>query len=112
VIVKSFARIHLANLINFGILPLTLANNKDYDKIKFGDKLRIENVRKGLRESDTLTMRNLSSKAEIKVKHPLTDRSIDIMLTGGLLNYTKARVAGKAKKKPAKKGGCKRSCKK
>ncbi len=100
VIVKSFARIHLANLINFGILPLTLEKSGDYGKIKFGDKLRIENLRKGLRQSDTLVMRNLSNKAEIKVKHPLTERSIDIMLAGGLLNYTKAA----ASKKQAKTG--------
>ncbi len=99
VIVKSFARIHLANLINFGILPLTLEKSGDYDKIKFGDKLRIEGVRKGIQESDTLIMKNLANGAKINVKHPLTERSIDIMLAGGLLNYTKTAATKKTGKK-------------
>ncbi|MFH1550199.1 MAG: aconitate hydratase [Planctomycetota bacterium] len=92
VIVKSFARIHLANLVNFGILPLTLDDPKDYDKIKFGDKLRIENVRRGIQEGETLVVENVAGGAKFKVRHPLTDRSIDIMLAGGLLNYTKTQA--------------------
>jgi len=89
VIVKSFARIHLANLINFGILPLTFANESDYDAVNFGDKLRIEGVRDGLRKGDTLKAVNATNGKEISLKHPLTDRQIDIMLAGGLLNFTK-----------------------
>ena len=89
VIVKSFARIHLANLINFGILPLTFANASDYDKVKFGDKIVIKGVRQGLRTGDTLAAKNVAGGREFQVKHPLSDRQIDIMLAGGLLNYTK-----------------------
>jgi aconitate hydratase len=89
VIVKSFARIHLANLINFGILPLTFANESDYDAVNFGDKIRIEGVRDGLRKGDTLKAVNATNGKEISLKHPLTDRQIDIMLAGGLLNFTK-----------------------
>jgi aconitate hydratase len=89
VIVKSFARIHLANLVNFGILPLTFANASDYDRVKFGDKIVIKGVRQGLRTGDTLTAKNVAGGREFQVKHPLSERQVDIMLAGGLLNYTK-----------------------
>lgn len=89
VITKSFARIHLANLINFGILPLSFADEADYNNVKFGDKIRIEGVREGLRRGDSLKAVNATTGKEFKLKHPLTDRQIDIMLAGGLLNYTK-----------------------
>jgi aconitate hydratase len=89
VIVKSFARIHLANLINFGILPLTFVNAEDYEKIAQGAQLSIANVAQQLRAGQTV---EITVNGEIiPVQHALTARQIDIMLAGGLLNYMKDR---------------------
>lgn len=86
VIAKSFARIHLANLINFGILPLELKNPDDYDKIEPGDSLEME--LSALSKKD-LVLKNLTKKFTLPVTHPLTPRDIDILKEGGLLAFTK-----------------------
>ena len=86
VIVKSFARIHKANLINFGILPLTFVNESDYDKIEQGDTLTLKV--EGL-ESDTLTLRNDTKGVDIKVSHALSGRDKDIVKAGGALGYAR-----------------------
>ena len=85
VIVKSFARIHRANLINFGILPLTLVNEADYDKLTQGEHLTIANL-PTIRNSETLEI-TLPDGSVIPVNHGLRGRQIDIVLAGGLLNY-------------------------
>ncbi|MGN0585910.1 MAG: aconitate hydratase, partial [Oscillospiraceae bacterium] len=90
VLVKSFARIHRSNLINAGILPLTFVNEADYDKISQGDKLAIADVRKAVEEGRTqLTVKNITTGAEIPVLCELTGRTKDIILAGGLLDYTR-----------------------
>ncbi|HOQ07491.1 MAG TPA: aconitate hydratase [Clostridiales bacterium] len=89
VVAKSFARIHMANLINSGILPMTFADEADYDMIKDGDVLVLENAREQIMAGDELTLVNKTSGIEIKVKIALSDRQKEIMLAGGLLNYTK-----------------------
>ena len=90
VLVKSFARIHRANLINAGILPLTFVNEADYDKIAQGDQLVLAGVRKAVEDGKTeLTVVNKTSGAEIPVLCELTGRTKDIMLAGGLLDYTR-----------------------
>ncbi|MBR6718303.1 MAG: aconitate hydratase [Oscillospiraceae bacterium] len=90
VLVKSFARIHRANLINAGILPLTFVNEADYDKIAQGDQLVLAGVRKAVEEGRTeLTVVNKTSGAEIPVLCELTGRTKDIMLAGGLLDFTR-----------------------
>ena len=89
VITKSFARIHKANLINFGILPLTFALESDYDTIEQGDSLAFENIIGDLKAGTSITMLNLSKKTSIIVHHDLSTRQKDIVLAGGLLNYTK-----------------------
>ncbi len=88
VITKGFARIHRANLINFGILPLTFLNEADYDKLQQGDKLEIPNVRSNLKKSNTLIIHNITQDNTFEVEHNLTERQLDIVLAGGLLNYT------------------------
>ena len=88
VLVKSFARIHRANLINAGILPLEFADENDYNSIDLGDDLAIENVRDQLNSGDTIILKNKSKNIEIKTKCALTDRQRAIILAGGLLNYT------------------------
>ncbi len=89
VIVKGFARIHLANLINFGILPLTFVNEADYDKIDRDDQLEFSTA--GL-EKGTLVLKNLTKKIEIPVKHSLTARDLEIVRAGGTLAYVKGRT--------------------
>ena len=88
VLVKSFARIHRANLINAGILPLEFAVESDYDKISLGDNLAIENIRDQISSGDTVVLKNLTTGTEITAKCALTDRQRAIILAGGLLNYT------------------------
>ncbi len=89
VIVKGFARIHLANLINFGILPLTFANESDYDKIDRDDKLEFST--KGL-ETGHLVLRNLTKKIDIPVTHSLSARDLEIVRAGGTLAYVKEQA--------------------
>lgn len=90
VLVKSFARIHRANLINAGILPLTFVNEDDYEKIGQGDVLLLENVRQAVIDGKTtLTLVNKSKNVEIPVLCELSGRTKDIILAGGLLDYTR-----------------------
>ncbi len=90
VLVKSFARIHRANLINAGILPLTFVNEADYENIAEGDNLVIEGVRAAVENGTTeLTVLNKTNGKSIPVLCELTGRTKDIMLAGGLLDYTR-----------------------
>ncbi len=89
VLAKSFARIHRANLINFGILPLIFREEDDYAKINEGDILEIKAVAAQLWQCDVLTVINLGNGEASSVLHGLTKRQIAIILAGGLLNYTK-----------------------
>lgn len=89
VVVKSFARIHLANLINFGILPLTFSNPSDYDLINQGDELEIKDVRKIISENGVLKARIVRSNSYIELNYTLTPRQKEIVLSGGALNYVK-----------------------
>jgi len=91
VIAKSFARIHFANLINFGILPLIFEKPADYDKIEQGDELIAPNILKELNERKPITFINKTKgNAEYRFKYNLTDRQVKIIKEGGLLNETKA----------------------
>ncbi|GAB4268082.1 aconitate hydratase [Thermincola ferriacetica] len=87
VLAKSFARIHRANLINFGIVPLTFINEADYDAIGQGDKLAIDFSK--MAEASKVTVTNLANGKEITMEHGLSPRQVDIIKAGGLLNYTK-----------------------
>jgi len=89
VIAKSFARIHLANLINFGILPLTFANEADYDRIARGMQLTIPDLHARLREGRSLEI--VTDDQSIPVLSSLSPRQVEIVLAGGLLNYMKVR---------------------
>ena len=94
VLVKSFARIHRANLINAGILPLTFVNEEDYEKINQGDEIEINNVRADIEADKTqLTVVNKTTGAEIPVLCELTGRTKDIILAGGLLDYTREQLS-------------------
>lgn len=89
VIVKSFARIHRANLVNAGILPLTFRNPADFDKITEGDALSIPGVRDAVEKGSEIVMKNLTTGESYELVSDLSGRGRDIMLEGGLLNYTK-----------------------
>jgi aconitate hydratase len=89
VLAKSFARIHMANLINSGILPLTFKNAKDYDKIDEGDELILKNAREQIKNGSELIILNKTKKKEFEIKIALSGRQVEIILAGGLLNYTR-----------------------
>ncbi len=92
VLVKSFARIHRSNLINAGILPLTFKNEADYDKIEQGDTLFLPDVRKAVAAGLPTIVKNVTKGIEIPVDCDLSGRSKDILLSGGLLSYTKDQL--------------------
>lgn len=89
VIAKSFARIHMANLINSGILPFTFENPADYDKIQQGDVLRLADIRNTIASRLPVTLENVTRGYSIPLQIALTQRQIEMVLAGGLLNYTK-----------------------
>ena len=89
VLVKSFARIHRANLINAGILPLEFINEADYEKISLFDELELPNVKAEITNGDNVTILNKTSGETITAKCELSQRQKDIAICGGLLNYTK-----------------------
>jgi aconitate hydratase len=91
VITKSFARIHRANLVNFGILPLTFVNAEDYNSVLPDDELKIENILNQLEESQTLTVTNATRGTQFAVRHDLTGRQKDIILAGGMLNMMRGK---------------------
>lgn len=88
VVAKSFARIHAANLINAGILPLTFENPADYDALQPGAHLRIDDIRTGM-AAGKLTLTDTAAGKSYPVVCSLTERQQAILLAGGLLNYTK-----------------------
>ena len=88
VLAKSFARIHVANLINAGILPLTFADPADYDALEQGHKLTITDIHSSL-ESGNFTIQDLDTGKTISAIGNFTTRQQKMLILGGLLNYTK-----------------------
>lgn len=89
VITKSFARIHCANLVNAGIIPFTFANENDYDKISVNDELCLEGIRESIANGTDVTLKNLTTGESYKLYYQLSERQRDILLAGGLLDYTR-----------------------
>ncbi len=94
VLVKSFARIHRANLINAGILPLEFANEADYEELALGNEIVMPEVRDIITKGGDVIIENKTTGKTILAKCDLTDRMKDIILAGGLLNYTKEKNNG------------------
>ena len=92
VVTKSFARIHKSNLINAGILPLTFCREADYDKIDRDDILELADIRDCILNDRPIVLKDLTKKIEIPVECDLSGRSKDILLAGGLLNYTREQA--------------------
>jgi len=94
VIAKSFARIHEANLINFGIVPLIFENKNDYEKIEQGDEIEIY-CRTDELKNNSVVMKNLSKNFEVNLRHNLSDKDIEILTSGGKLNFITKKLKGK-----------------
>lgn len=89
VIVKSFARIHRANLINFGILPLMFVNENDYDSFDIGDEIKIENVKENLLSGKEILLENITKNKKVPLKNDLSMREKQVIVIGGTLNFVK-----------------------
>jgi len=85
VLAKSMERIHNANLINFGILPLNFKDENDYSKIDQADKLEIPNIKETLRQGKNIVVKNISKGTEFEATYDLSDRQKGILLAGGTL---------------------------
>jgi aconitate hydratase len=90
VLAKSFARIHKDNLINFGILPLTISPEV-YDSLNQGAEIELPALAKEVKESSEITFVDRESGKTYTSEHGLTERQREIILAGGLLNYVKGK---------------------
>ena len=91
VVAKSFARIHVANLINFGIVPMTLKNPDDYEKFAEGDALEIQDFKKAVAGENEATLVNKTNGKSAKLVLNLSPRQREMLLAGGCLNYTRGK---------------------
>jgi aconitate hydratase len=91
VLAKSFARIHLQNLSNFGILPLTFVDPGDWEKIAQGDVLSILDVRNSIRSSNRLRVINLTKNEAYETQHSMTPRQVDMVIAGSLINLVRQK---------------------
>ncbi len=91
VIVKSFARIHWQNLINFGILPLTFVNPGDYDRIEQEDELETVDIRRVLSQGNRIRITNKTKNETYETEHILSERQIEMVLEGSLINVVRKR---------------------
>jgi aconitate hydratase len=87
VLAKGFARIHAQNLVNFGILPLLFADPKDWDNIERGDVLSISGIRASIKKGHDITVTNKTKNQTYKAQHKMSDRQVDVILAGGMVNY-------------------------
>jgi len=91
VIAKSFARIHMANLVNFGIAPITLKNEEDYEKIAEGDEILIEGFKEAIASKSEAVLLNKTNGERVPLVLSFSERQREILLAGGTLNYTKMK---------------------
>jgi aconitate hydratase len=86
-IAKSYARIGWQNLVNFGIVPLEFVNNEDYEKLQQDHIIRLEGLREALESGENVKLVNESSGDEIELTYNLSDRQVQVILAGGVINY-------------------------
>ncbi|MBM7554210.1 aconitate hydratase [Thalassobacillus pellis] len=91
VLAKDFARIHWQNLVNFGVLPLTFKNDSDYDSLSQGDTILLEDLRTTIQNGKEVKVTVKGTNQSFTAVHALSERQIDMMLKGGLINWVKAR---------------------
>jgi aconitate hydratase len=89
VIAKSFARIHWQNLVNFGILPLVFSDESQFDPLEQGAALSIENLSEQLRSGRGITVQ-ISGHDTFEARHQLSERQVEILIAGGIINWAKA----------------------
>lgn len=89
VLVKSFARIHGQNLVNFGVVPLKLESAADYDMLSVGERLKVEGLRKQVAEESKLRVTCMSSGRTLELAHGLSPRQREVLLAGGLVNWAR-----------------------
>ncbi|MDX1485057.1 MAG: aconitate hydratase [Alphaproteobacteria bacterium] len=94
VVVKSFARIHEQNLVNAGVLALGLDDAADYEKIEAGDTLAVDGIHEAVVKGREIVLRLPGKGIEIAARHNMSPRQVEIFLSGGLINWFKARLAG------------------
>ena len=92
VLAKSFARIHLNNLINYGILPLVFENPEDYLRLEPDDWLRFNGVRKSLRRLESLEVRREGDGKTMRLIPQVTANKVEVLLSGGLLPYLRKKL--------------------
>jgi aconitate hydratase len=90
-IAKSYARIGWQNLINFGMVPFEFKNAADWDRLEQGDVLRIENLRKTIKNRDSVTATLVGKDIEIPLTCNISERQVEIILKGGVINYMKQK---------------------
>jgi aconitate hydratase len=96
IVAKSFARIHKANLINFGILPLEFGYKRHYEELESGDSLKISRIRDFLKgKRIKIPVENITKGVMMNLRCNLTPRSREIIALGGYLNYTKKRISNR-----------------
>jgi aconitate hydratase len=93
VIAKGFARIHLQNLSNFGILPLIFTNPDDWNKIAQGDRLSIPDVRNSISRGNSVKVVNLTKNETYETEHPMTHYQVEMVLAGSLINLVKQKAS-------------------
>ena len=90
VITKSFARIHVANLVNAGILPFTFVNEGDYDRIDHLDELALDGIREAIKNNTKVVLKNITKGEEYELDSShLSERQRAMLLCGGLLDHTR-----------------------
>jgi aconitate hydratase len=98
---KSFARIHRSNLVNFGILPMVFVTSADYDDVQPGDALEIPDLQTVIKADHPFPVKNVTSGKSYQATHSLSAREKEILLAGGLLNYTRSLMQKETEEKRA-----------
>ncbi|MFQ5948857.1 MAG: aconitate hydratase, partial [Acidimicrobiia bacterium] len=94
VIAKGFARIHWQNLVNFGVLPLTFVDADDYERVEQGDVLVLGGLREAVPAGRALDVANATKGTAFQAEHDLSERQVEVLLAGGLINWMRERLAG------------------
>jgi Aconitase A len=92
VIAKSFARIHLSNLINYGIVPLVFVDPRDYDRLDQDDRLEFWKLKRTIRQGREIKVVNQTKQKAIILKPLVPAEKIEILLAGGLLPYIRKNL--------------------
>ncbi|MBI2432814.1 MAG: aconitate hydratase [Candidatus Hydrogenedentes bacterium] len=89
VVAQSFARIHWQNLVSFGVLPLTFAEEADYERLVLGDRLAADDLHAQLRAGHDVVLKEKGKNRDVKTEHQLSTRQVDILLEGGLIQWAR-----------------------